>query len=115
METMSSQRESYLYDIVLARIDVEAKGGVVRVSDGVDTWFAWEREWDAMIDRVRSGELRLSDDPAAAYSQACHAVRGPVLSRIASNSGTPDEIRKLASAAVGAWDIDPEQYGVAID
>ena len=108
-------RVEYLYD-VLAGIDVETVDGVVRVRDGVDTWLCLESGWDAMVERVRDGEIirgMPSDEQAHAeiYSAVCAAVRGAVLSVAGSNRGTPEEQRQLAIAAALAWGIDPGLYG----
>jgi hypothetical protein len=109
-----------LFGTALEGIDVEAAGGVVRVRDGHDTWLCREAEWDAMVERVRSGAVRLSgadeDGYCDDYSTICAAVRGPVLTLNGSDHGTLEERRELLRAAVEAellLETDAARYGLA--
>lgn len=107
---------AYLMDTVLRGIRVVSRGGVVRVDDGADTWLCWEREWDAMIERVRSGELQLprgdEESEAEAYGRICHATRGPVLTAIGSSRGSDEERDALRSAALKAEIIESDHATV---
>ena len=110
---MTSETETMM-DAALEGIEVEVAGGVVRVRDGHDTWLCWEREWDAMAERVDEGAVRLSgpDDEGYSddYSTICGAVRGPVLSLNGGDRGTPAERSRLLVAAVAADLAEPERY-----
>ena len=108
-EAEAKEREAWLM-AALELINVTAAGEVVRVNDGEDVWLCYETEYDAMVDRVRDGVLKLGeprteDDEethAGNYSAACGNVRGPVLSRIGGSRGTLEEQRALLAAALAA-------------
>jgi hypothetical protein len=95
-------------------LDVIATKGIVRVSDGVDTWLCEEAAYDAAVSGLE-GVDAIDDEDGEAYTALCTAVRGPIATVVGSPRG---EWRELVRRAVAADLVDPDDasrmFGVEV-